>query len=227
VAGAGVAQADVSASVTLTSDYVFRGLSLSGEDPAIQGSFDYESGMFYAGVWGTSLGSGGTSMEMDLYAGVTPMIGPVQLDLGVVGYFYPGADDDAAEFDFWELAAAGSVEVAPRFTLGAALNYSPDNYGETGEALYYEGNVKFSPSDALVFSAALGNYTIDDVNGPLPGSTSDDYTTWNIGGTYALHGFEFDLRYHEADISAGDPMATFAPPQIADGRVVFSISRSL
>ncbi|HRO03231.1 MAG TPA: TorF family putative porin, partial [Terricaulis sp.] len=74
----------VSASVTLTSDYVFRGMSLSGEDAAVQGSFDYSTDLFYAGVWGSSLGSGGTSMELDVYAGFTPTLGPVALDIGVV-----------------------------------------------------------------------------------------------------------------------------------------------
>ena len=46
------AQAGTSGNVSLTSDYVFRGVSQSQRDPAGQGELYYrtESG-FYAGVW--------------------------------------------------------------------------------------------------------------------------------------------------------------------------------
>lgn len=224
--GAANAQS-ISGTVTLTSDYVFRGLSLAGEDPAIQGSFDYETGSFYAGVWGSSLGAGGTSMELDVYAGFTPTLGPVALDIGVVGYFYPGADDNAAEFDFYEIALGGAIELTPQLTLGAGVNFSPENYGETGQSIYYEINGAYAFTPAFAISAAFGNYTIDDVNGPLAGSTEGDYNTWNIGATYALHGFEFDLRYHDTDIDAGDAITVFIPEPATTGRGVFTISRSL
>lgn len=230
IGASGAAEAQsVSASVTLTTDYVFRGMSLSGEDPAVQGSFDYETDLFYAGVWGSSLGSGGTSMELDVYAGFTPTFGPVALDLGVVGYFYPGADDNAAEFDFFELAAGGTYDVTERFTLGGAVNYSPENWGETGEAIYAELNGAFAFTDAFAASAAFGSYKIDDVNGPTAGTPSDSYNSWNIGATYALHGFELDLRYHDADIGSSDALVGwgFLTEAMTDGRVVLSVSRAL
>lgn len=229
-ASAGAAQAQsVSANVALTTDYVFRGVSLSGEDPAVQGGFDFETGNFYAGVWGSSLGPTGVSMELDLYAGFTPKLGPVALDLGVVGYFYPGADDNAAEFDFFELGAGGTLDVTPQLTLGARLDYAPENFGETGQALWYEVNGAYAFTDALAVSAALGNQSIEDVDGPAPGSPDDDYTAWNLGGTYALHGFEIDLRYHEADIGAADPIAVagYASEASAEARVVLTLSRVL
>jgi uncharacterized protein (TIGR02001 family) len=225
-AGAAHAEGTFSANVALTSDYVFRGVSLSGSDPAIQGGFDYTQGMFYAGAWGSSLTSG---MELDLYAGVTPTVGAVNLDFGVVGYFYPGADDDGAEFDYFEVSAAANTDITEQFNVGANVFYSPENYGETGEALYYEANATFTASDVLNFSAAIGQQTIDDVDGPGGANVDDDYTTWNAGGTFATHGFEVDLRYHEADIDAADAIALagFASEDNADGRVVLTLSREL
>lgn len=223
------AHAQVSASVTLTSDYVFRGMSLSGEDPAIQGSFDYATDDFYVGVWGSSLGSGGTSMELDVYAGYTPTFGPLALDIGVVGYFYPGADDNTAEFDFFELALGGTYELTERLSLGAAVNYTPENYGETGEATYVELNGAYAFTDAFAASAAFGSYRIDDVNGPFAGAPSDTYNSWNLGATYALHGFELDLRYHDNNIGAGDALVGwgFVTAPMVDSRVVLSVSRAL
>ncbi len=51
----------LSANVGLTSDYVFRGFSQTAEGPAIQGGFDATCGMFYAGVWASSLDFAGSS----------------------------------------------------------------------------------------------------------------------------------------------------------------------
>lgn len=88
-----------SGNVSLTSDYVFRGISQTGGDAAIQGGFDYtHSSGVYLGTWGSNVGwikdfqnyaSG--SMEVDLYGGYRGALGPVSYDVGVVGYFYPGS----------------------------------------------------------------------------------------------------------------------------------------
>lgn len=227
----GAAHAEVSGNIALVSDYVFRGVSLSGEDPTVQGGFDWSSPdeMFYAGVWGSGLGSAGSSMELDVYGGWTPTTGPVSWDLGLIGYFYPGADDDGADFDYFEAMAAPSINPTDALTLGAALYYSPENFGETGEALYLEINADYAFTDRFSVSGAFGNQSIDDVDGPGGASDEDDYNTWNIGGTYALHGFTLDLRYSDTDIDSSDPIAVagYASPDASDGRVTFSIGREL
>ncbi|MEO1474307.1 MAG: TorF family putative porin, partial [Pseudomonadota bacterium] len=53
--GTAAAEGEFSGNVTLTSDYVWRGISQSNEDLAIQGGFDYANGMFYAGTWASSI----------------------------------------------------------------------------------------------------------------------------------------------------------------------------
>ncbi|MEJ2521643.1 MAG: TorF family putative porin, partial [Gammaproteobacteria bacterium] len=50
------AAAGVSATVTATTDYVFRGITQSAEDPALQGSLDYEADSgFYVGAWASNV----------------------------------------------------------------------------------------------------------------------------------------------------------------------------
>ncbi|MBL8547909.1 MAG: hypothetical protein JNL81_15695 [Hyphomonadaceae bacterium] len=223
-ASAGIASAEgtVSANVSLTSDYVFRGVSLSDNGPAIQGGFDYEAEAWYAGVWGSSLSDG---MEIDVYAGITPSTGPIDWDLGVIGYFYPGADDDGAEFDYAELKVGASHDFSDQLTLGAAAFYAPENYGDTGDALYLELNGAYAMSDALAFTAAYGNQNIEEPNGP---DTEDDYNTWNVGGTYATHGFEIDLRYHDTDINAGSDIEAYTFGESSyDSAFVVTIGREL
>ena len=88
----------LSGNVTLTSDYIFRGISQTGGDAAIQGGLDYShaSGI-YLGTWASNVGwiedyqgynSG--NVEIDLYGGYRGVLGPVSYDVGVIGYFYPG-----------------------------------------------------------------------------------------------------------------------------------------
>jgi uncharacterized protein (TIGR02001 family) len=224
IAGAGAANAEVTANVALTTDYVFRGISLS-DGAAIQGGFDVSEDLWYAGVWASNVVEG---MELDLYAGFTPTTGPVEWDLGLIGYFYPGADDDGAEFDYVELMAAGSFTITEQFSAGGAVFWAPENFGDTGEAIYLEINGEFTVNDQLAFSAAFGNQSIEDPDGGPGGAEEDDYNTWNIGGAYALHGFELDLRYHDTDIDAGSDIENYTyGPDSYDSTVVFTVKREL
>lgn len=46
------AEVAFSGNIALTSDYVFRGISQTNTEPAVQGGFDASSGIFYAGTLG-------------------------------------------------------------------------------------------------------------------------------------------------------------------------------
>lgn len=211
-----------SGNAALTSDYVFRGISQSAENPALQGGFDYTNVQFYAGAWASSIDFGtnasGTrsaaDLELDVYAGVKPTIGPVSLDLGVIGYLYPGSTDDFGNYDYWEGYAKASVAPTERTTLGVATYYSPDFTNESGNAWYVEANGAAALSDALSVSGAIGHQTVDTAIF----AGEDSYTTWNAGATYTTHGFAFDVRYVGTDL---DNLP------IANDRVVLTIKRAL
>lgn len=97
VAGSAHADGPISANLTLTTDYVFRGISQSQGKAALQGGFDYahESGL-YIGTWGSNVGwvddiaKTNNSLELDLYAGYAGEAGPLSYDIGVLQYYYPG-----------------------------------------------------------------------------------------------------------------------------------------
>ncbi len=226
VAGAGVAHAEITANLQATTDYVFRGVSLNDNGPAFQGGIDWSNDHFYLGTWGSTVVDG---IEVDVYAGWTPTTGPVSWDLGVITYNYPGAHDDPdAEFDYYELKAAASMDVMEHVNVGAALYYSPDNYGGTGEATYWEINGTYTLNDALNFTAAFGNQEIEDPDGPGPITSSDSYNTWNIGATYSWYGFDLDLRYHDTDIEAGSDIEAYTyGPSSYDAGVTFTIKREI
>jgi len=181
---------DLSFNVGVASDYVFRGISQTNEDPEVFGGADLSWGNFYAGTWLSNVDySDSTDMEFDLYAGFKPTLGAVSLDLGV--YYYGYTDQPTgADYDYLELKAAGSVPLGP-VTLGAQAYYSPNYYSGADHGFYYEANGAYAPTEKLSFSAALGRQEV---------SGSSDYTTWNIGVGYALTDhLAVDVRYHDTD----------------------------
>lgn len=103
----------VTGNLTLTTDYIVRGLSQTGRKPAVQGTLDYghASGLYAGTFWsnvswqgdffnrtapGVSTAYGGNSdisasVEIDLYAGFRNKIGDdFSYDVGATYYYYPG-----------------------------------------------------------------------------------------------------------------------------------------
>jgi len=175
-----------------TSDYVFRGVSQTQEDPALSGGVDLTYGSVYAGTWASNVdfGDGETNAEVDLYGGIRPEIAGWNLDLGVIGYLYTN-QPDGADYDYAEFKAAASRAVGPA-TLGAAVYYSPDFFGASeDEATYVEANAAISPADKWTISGAVGRQFV---------SSDFDYTTWNLGAAYQLtSNLAVDVRYHDTD----------------------------
>src|SRR5204863_2403272 len=93
---AGAAQAQdapefkASFNVGANTDYVFRGISQTDEDPQVYGGIDATiGGIGYAGVWVSNVDFGnGTDAEFDLYAGIKPTLGAVSFDLAAIYYGY-------------------------------------------------------------------------------------------------------------------------------------------
>lgn len=131
---------EVSANVAITSDYKFRGVSLSDGDIAVQGGVDVGlPAGFYIGTWASSIdedtvGYGHT--ELDIYGGWAAEFGNISTDVGVIMYIYPNAG--AGDFDYVEVygsvgAALGPVEA----TLGVAYAPEQDSLGGTDNFYIY------------------------------------------------------------------------------------------
>lgn len=220
--GAAEAQGAWTGNVAATTDYVFRGLSQTNGNAAVQGGADYTDGGFYAGAWASSLDFGvdaaganaAADLELDVYAGFRPVWGNVTFDLGVIGYLYPGSTDDFSEYDYWEGYAKASFSPVEGASLGVAAYYSPEFTTESGDAVYIEANGSWTLSDSFAISGAVGQQTVDT---PIFAG-EDQYVTWNVGGTLTAGGFSFDMRYVGTDV---ENLA------IADDRAVFTVKRAM
>lgn len=90
----------ITGTAAVVSQYRFRGLSQSNNQPVVQGSMtvSHSSGL-YVSVWGSSASSNGFNdspidiggTEIDIYGGFAKDLGGVKVDVGVYGYIYPGS----------------------------------------------------------------------------------------------------------------------------------------
>ncbi len=233
----------VSVTVGGTSDYVFRGVSQTFEDPAAQGSIDLSYGIFYAGVWASNVDFNDApkaNAEVDLYAGIKPVWGPVTFDLGVIYYAYPGADDGlnfltTGQLDYVELKAGYSI-VSPwikGLTSGTTVYWSPDYSLETGDVFTVESVASYALPQVGIFSPSIsGTYgTVygDIKNGFSVGGDNDDkYSYWNVGLALAVEKFTFDFRYWDTNIDVTTPNGSVCVDQgLCDERFVFTAKVTL
>lgn len=178
VAGAASAEGALSYNIAATNNYIWRGISQSNKEAAVQGGIDYANGSFYAGTWASNVDFGSdASLEVDLYAGLKPTIGNWSFDFGAIYYAYP--DEDG--LNFGELKTAFTHPMG-KGTIGGAMYTN----WETLENPYYELNAAYPLTDKWSVSGAMGKQEM----------TSGDYTTWNIGAGYALtENLSLDVRY--------------------------------
>jgi uncharacterized protein (TIGR02001 family) len=211
LAGAAQAESPFSANAAFTTDYVFRGISQTLEEPAVQAGFDFahDSGL-YASIWGSNVNFADgdqAHVEIDYIAGYASTLGELGYDLGAIYYSYPGADS-ALDYDFFEAFGALSYEFGP-VSLAGGLNYSPEFFGDTGSATYVYVGASAPLAGIFSVSATVGRHDID---------AADDYLHWQLGVGAELSGFAFDLSYHDTDLDGGG--------DIADSRLVATVSRS-
>lgn len=205
LAMAGAAYADVSIPVAVVSDYDFRGISQTDEDPALQLGLDYDFGNgFYVGTWGSNVdfGPGDPNLEVDLYAGYAGGDAEESFayDLGVVGYLYPGASD----INMLEVYAG-----VTKGLFGVKAWYSPD-FGGSGDSAYYlEGNVAVPLPSNFGFQAHVG-WSDGDAWDAVGG-----YHDWSVGFSYDVSNVSFGLKYVDGD------------SDVVEGRVIASVSTSL
>jgi uncharacterized protein (TIGR02001 family) len=213
----------------LTTDYVFRGVSQTQNEPAVQGGFDYSHASgFYVGTWASnvewvSLGyKDNNSMEIDLYGGYRGSAGDVGYDVGVITYYYPGdeipgaIDPDTTEIYVgasWKfLSAKYSYVVSDHF-----VGWTTSTGGKTDGSYYLELNATYDLGNGW---GVLGHVGHQDVKG------NDDasYTDFKVGVTKDVGFGVVSLAYSDTD--AEKAAYTWNGEEVADGRVFLSFSKT-
>ena len=198
----------LTANVGLYSQYVFRGLTQTNEDPAIQGGFDYShTSGFYLGTWASNIswlkenattptGVSGTyrsggSLEWDFYGGFKGTVGDFGYDVGLLYYYYPGdVLPGFNEADTLEAYIAGSWKW---FTIKYSHSITDETFGvgDSSGTSYLDFSASFPLGDTGLTLGA--HYGIQDYSGrdPInsPGVSNDDlysYDDYKVSLTYDL-----------------------------------------
>ncbi len=188
IAGAAVADDGLTANVSLTTKYKYRGQDQSDPTkesvPAIQGGFDYTMGGLYLGNWNSSIGfANGT--EMDFYGGYKGEASGIGYDVGLLQYYYPGSGSSAANTT--ELYGALSYGIA-------SLKYShvlSDDYFGYGSGAgvkgrgtgYLDLSANYEVAPGLTLNGHVG-YT--RLAGDLKDIGLVNYVDYKLGATYDL-----------------------------------------
>lgn len=165
LASATFAQAQTSHNVSLVSDYVWRGITQTDNNPAIQGGSDYKNGNAYASVWFSNVddvnGSEGLPIEMDVTFGYNNQFNGFNLDASVITYNYLNdSTEDRTEFriatsinkeieivlhrevktQYWYPEIIFEKFLAHRLYFDAAIGYwSPDDFDD--DALTFRAEI--------------------------------------------------------------------------------------
>ncbi|MFM7396855.1 MAG: TorF family putative porin [Gammaproteobacteria bacterium] len=214
-AAATTAQAEVSSTITLASDYDFRGITQTARDPALQASLDWstESG-FYLGAWASNVDFGdGTEsdFELDLLGGLSGNFSDdVGYDIGLARYNYFANGDD---IDYTEYYLSLSFKA-----LSVKYWYSSDFVNSGDGANYLEANVDVPlPND---FTATLhvgrsgGAFWADD-----------KYTDYSVGVSKTVGNFDLGLKW--VDGSDFKPGNNIGDANSSESRVIFTVATTL
>ena len=203
----------VSGSAAVTSDYRFRGISQTDKNFAVQGSVTvaHDSG-FYVGVWGSSVDeyvAAGGDQEIDLIAGYAKEFGATKVDVGVIYYYYPGAEEIVPGYnsDFIEPYIAVShtlgpvtgkvlAAYAPKQKALASANPKDDNLYL---ALDLTGGV---PNTPVALSAHVGHSF-----GPSFLTIGKEYTDWSLGATYTTGPVTLGVSYVDTNKALINPLS--------------------
>jgi uncharacterized protein (TIGR02001 family) len=202
------------------SQYIFRGLTQTDGQPALQGGFDYgHASGFYVGTWGSNVSwlrdfgsySAGGSLELDIYGGFKGSIGKSDFgyDVGLLYYWYPGdVAPGANKADTFEVYGALSWK-----WLSGKLSYSlqdktfgvADSFG----TYYLDFTAAYPvPNTKLTL---IGHYGIQKFSGnsTVAGCTVSDndtcasYEDWKLGLSYSLpKDFTVGLFYTDTSMTS-------------------------
>ena len=208
LAASGAASAlELSGNVALTTDYVWRGVSLSDNAPAVQGGFDADFGEgLYAGVWGSNVDGDDSGLELDLYAGWAGEYKGVGVDVGIIHYHFNGSE----ELNTNEVYVGVSFGPAT-LTQYFGLDTGSENTGDVNFGDYTDLGLDLGEYNGVALAAHVGYYNFHD--------TAFDVWDVKLAASTSMFGVDWELAYTDTDdVEAGKQ---------DDDKVILTVSKSL
>lgn len=197
------AQAEWSANASVTNNYIWRGLTQSTNEAAVQGGIDYasESG-FYIGTWASNVNYAADdvySYEHDVYFGFSGESGDISYDVGYLYYNY----DSEAEFDFGEIYASvgfGGFSVTGYILANTEAEEAEGQEFDFAGTYYLSADYGFEIKEGVEVGFHVGYHDGDfsEAFNGVPGA----YIDYNV--SIAKGGFSFMVTSTDLDDSGPD-----------------------
>jgi len=186
----------ISGNMGIFSQYIFRGVSQTNADPALQGGFDYSHASgFYAGTWLSNISwltdvaaYTSSSLEWDVYGGYRGSFGNSDFgyDVGLLQYYYPGSVAPG-------VVKADTLEAYGAVTwkwLSAKYSYSVGNktFGVDNSrgTWYLDVSANYPITDKLSLQAHYGKQKFDGTNGGVRNDSFASFEDYKLGLSYAM-----------------------------------------
>ncbi len=193
--------ADLSATVTAASDYLFNGVSQTDEKPAIQGSIDWANQQgWYAGSWGSSVDFGDdTDAEVDYYAGFSQSLNQdFFYDAGLAHYTYVGGGNSSV-LNYTEVYFALGYQ-STQLKAWYTSDYAGTDAGHYIVALSHSIDI----SEQLTLSLQIDRSTSLDENKFVWDVNDDSYIHLKSEAAFSWQNFAFSLALEKTDLDYDD-----------------------
>lgn len=202
--GAEPAHAELTANLVLTSDYIFRGISNSNRQPALQGGVDYaHPDGWYVGSWASNVDfrdGGEAKVEIDGYFGHAGSAGKFSWNAGWMAYVYPGARK-SLQYDTQRVSLGGQYDLSVAV---AGLYFDRiENVFGSGPAHYLETSLVVPVRTDISVDMRIGRqrYT-DNVYLTMP-----DFTYRSVALIWQKSPWETRLAWQNNGVAVADCFA--------------------
>lgn len=239
--------------VTGASDYIFRGISYTGEDPTVNSYLELTWGIAYLGFWTSNIDTGKKYLgpwEQDIYLGIRPVTGRVNWDISALWYVYGNkasneAGTEGYEFygaghgsiwdtDYVEFKVGATTALHTNVTVGGNVYWTPNQELASPENVSVEGTIAITlPAVRNItptISGLIGYTSADDNKFYVDEPTNQSgYWAGVMDYTYWNAGLKLAIEKWSFDMRYWDtdiPFDAFSGPN-ADERFVFTAAVTL
>jgi len=197
---------------TVVSDYLFNGVSLSDEKPALQASITKSTKAGgYLGTWVSNVDfEDGSNFEADFYLGYAYTLkNDLTVDIGIAQYTFYG-NGNSSKSDFPEAFLKFNYQQS-NFNIWYAADYFGTEAGHY--VLMLDHNFQFNNDISLLISI---DKSISMDQSKWQWQEGDkDYIHGHLTAYYSMHKIDFSLGLHVTDLD-----------DYGDTKLLFTVSRS-
>lgn len=199
-----------SGNVSLTTDYLYRGLTQTNHGGAIQGGYDYVNpNGFYVGAWGSNISwlyssqgyaaTSGASLELDTYGGYSgSFASDFNYNVGFLRYNYGGNANGAVNADTNEIyGSLGWKWISAKYSRSTGNLFG---FGNSSGSGYLELNGAYTlEGPAVDLSAHYGKQTVAGT-----GNGIYTYSDYNVKAAKAFGAYTWAFMVSNTNLTGAD-----------------------